>query len=100
MSCRKKRQQSGDVFFVKVKGMARKFRQRVENGTPRDLVLFGGVVKMSSPGKVLGQDERVISPVANGKGPIADQFCEAIGPPPLVSGCNNHHVLPRRQILP
>jgi hypothetical protein len=56
------------------------------------LVFVDRIVEMACTDEVLGQNQRVSSPIPNGDGPVTDQLCKGISSPALVCICNNREI--------
>lgn len=88
MRGRKHREPTGDVFFVKFEGFARKPYQRINDSAPRDLISIECVVKMTDTDRIFREEQRVIVRIPDRERPISDELGKT-GSPPLFVDCRD-----------
>src|SRR2546430_285645 len=92
MQGRKHGEPASNVLFADRESFSGKPDEWIEDGAPRDLVVVERVVEMMRADWVLGQEQRAVDRIPNGKCPIADEFGKAVGAPLFVGRCDDGNV--------
>src|SRR5690349_13574677 len=70
MHSREVREPAGDILFADGEGSSGKPDKRIEEGTPRDLVVVERIIKMARADWIFGENQRGFIGVPDGDRPI------------------------------